>query len=191
MRAKLYKNKSAVLPIAAALILGLALPACTCGEPATTEEPLTPGELSFEAAEYANPDYGFSIKYPNDWGESTLCGPTAVFCRAAGTVPLLAVNVPDVAEGTSFVDALTAALEGGGASEIEIVSQRETSLADGTPASEAVVKLKAQAFGADAFALGAMKDNNWVIVTVVTVGLLGGKYDEPLFSEIAHTLQFE
>ena len=188
MIAKMHKSKFAVLLIAVMLILGLTLPACTCGEPTVTEEPPAPSELSFEAAEYANADYGFSAKYPSDWVESPAEGPTIVFAaQAPSQVPALIVAV---AEGTAFTEVLTAALEEAGGSEIEITSESDTALADGTPASEAIVKAKMQGFGADGFSLGAMKDNEWVIVTIVTVNLLA-KYDEPLFSEIAHTLQFE
>jgi hypothetical protein len=34
------------------------------------------------------------------------------------------------------------------------------------------------------------KDGKWIVVAVTTVSLLA-KYDEALFSEIAHTLQFK
>jgi len=188
MIAKMHKSKFAVLLIAVVLILGLTLPACACGEPTLTEEPPAPSELSFEAAEYTNAGYSFSVKYPNDWAESAAEGPIIVFAaQAPSQVPALIVAV---AEGTTFADVLTAALEEAGGSDIEITSESETTLADGTPASEAIVKAKMQGLGADGFSLGAMKDNEWVIVTIVTVKLLA-KYDEALFSEIAHTLQFE
>lgn len=195
MRHKAYENKFAVLLIAMLVILGLALPACTCGEVAppeepAAEEPAAPSEVSFEAAEYKNVDYGFSVKYPADWAEQEATGETTVFCAAAPKqVPLLLV---DVVEAATFVEALTAALEGGGSSDIEIDSESETTLADGTPASQAVIKFKnpVAPMAIDAFSLGAMKDGTWVIVTVATVGLLA-KYDEALFSEIVHTLQFE
>jgi len=163
-------------------------------EAAPPEEEAAPpaeGEVSFEAAEYTNADYGFSVRYPADWAESTaLSSPTLVFVAAASAqVPLVLV---DVAEGATFAEALTAALEGGGSSDIEIDSESETTLADGTPASQAVIKFKnpVAPMAIDAFSLGAMKDGKWVIVTVATVGLLA-KYDDALFSEIAHTLQFE
>ena len=190
MRHKAYENRFAVLLIAMLVILGLALPACTCGEVAPPEEPTAPDEVSFEAAEYKNVDYGFSVKFPADWAEQEATGETAVFCAAASAqVPLLLV---DVVEGATFVEALTAALEGGGSSDIEIDSESETTLADGTPASQAVIKFKnpVAPMAIDAFSLGAMKDGKWVIVTIATVGLLA-KFDEAKFSEIVHTLQFE
>jgi hypothetical protein len=53
-----------------------------------------------------------------------------------------------------------------------------------------VVKWKVQNFGADTFALGVKKGDKWIIVAITTVSLLA-KYDEALFSEVAHTLQFK
>ena len=63
-------------------------------------------------------------------------------------------------------------------------------LANGKPATEAMVKWKVQNFGAETFALGVQKGDKWFIVYITTVPLLA-KYNEPLFSEVAHTLQFK
>jgi len=160
-------------------------------EPEEAAPPVAAGEVSFEAATYTNADYGFSVKYPAEWAESTaLSSPTLVFCaQASAQVPLLLV---DVVEGATFVEALTAALEGGGSSDVEIKSESETTLADGTAASQAVIKFKnpIAPMAIDAFSLGVLKDGKWVAATVATVGLLA-KYDEPLFSEVVHTLQFD
>lgn len=104
-----------------------------------------------------------------------------MFCaQAPAQVPMLLV---DVAEGASFGEALTAALEGAGSSDIKTKSESETTLADGTPASQSVFKFKnpVAPMAVDAFSLGVMKDDKWVIVTVATVGLLA-KFDEALFS---------
>ena len=84
MRHKAYENKYAVLLIAMLVILGLVLPACTCGEivppeEPVAEEPAAPAEVSFEAAEYKNVDYGFSVKYPADWAEQEATVETTVF----------------------------------------------------------------------------------------------------------------
>lgn len=182
-------NKFMVLFITMLLILGLTLPACTCQK--TTETPASPeeqvgGGLSFKAAEYVNTEYGFSVKYPEEWGEQPSEEPTTVFyCASEKRVPALSISVQD---GATFSEALTSTLTLAG-SDIKIVTERTTTLADGTPASEAVVKWKVQNFGADTFALGVQKDTKWIIVAVTTVSLLS-KYNETLFSEIAHTLQF-
>ena len=150
-----------------------------------------PGELSFTAAQYVNTRYGFSVKYPKDWKEVPAEGwPEAVFYVAApAQVPVLGVAVQDVEnEAAPFADVLTAAAKAAGASGLEIVSETETTLIDGTPVAEAVVKWTVQRLPADTFAVGATKDDKWVIVTITTVSLLA-PYDEALFAEIARTLQ--
>ncbi|MCX6008551.1 MAG: hypothetical protein NTW48_00645 [Chloroflexi bacterium] len=208
------KWKFAVLFIAILLVLGLTLPACTCQKPTETEKPpASPGQqaetegpsappeqqaetekpsaLSFEAAEYTNAEFGFSVKYPKDWKEATaISGPGILFvAQAPAQVPVLLVSV---SEGATLVDALTAAVEGTGGSDVNIKSQSETTLSDGTKATQGTGKFKhpIAPMAIDAFVLGAMKDNKWIIVTVATVGLLA-KYDEAKFSEIAHTLEFK
>jgi hypothetical protein len=173
------------------LILGLTLPACTCQK--ATENPPTPpaqqagGAPSFEAAEYVNADYGFSVKYPKDWVQQTSTEPSTLFLAAAAKrVPAISISVQDSA---TFAEALTATLTLAG-SNIKIDTERPTTLADGTPATEAVVNWKTQNLGATTFALGVQKGGKWIIVAVTTVSLLA-KYDETLFSEITHTLQFK
>jgi hypothetical protein len=186
------KTHRFVMPfILVLLILGLTLPACTCQK--TTENPPTPpaqqggGAITFEAAEYVNTEYGFSVKYPKDWAQQTSTEPSTLFLAAAAKrVPAISISVQDSA---TFAEALTATLSLAG-SNINITTERSATLADGTPATEAVVKWKAQGLSADTFALGVQKDGKWIIVAVTTASLLA-KYDEALFSEIVHTLQFK
>jgi hypothetical protein len=197
------KYKLAVLLITVLLVLGLTLSACTCQKLTEIEEPTTtPGEpaaLSFEAAEYVNTDPAFSVKYPKEWLQQPREEPTTVFYAAAEKkVPALRISV---LEGATFDEALTAVLSEVG-SDIKIVTERETTLADGTPASEAVVKWETQGFGVDTFVLGVkksvkkgeqkgeQKDEKWVIVAITSMPLLA-QYDEALFSEIAHTLEYK
>jgi hypothetical protein len=184
----LNKTHIHVMPfIVMLLIVSLILPACQ--KPAATETPPSPpqpGVLTFEAAEYSNSDYGFSVKYPKDWVAQESTEPTTLLLVAAAKrVPAMSVSVQDSA---TFDEALTATLSSAG-SNINITTERATTLADGTPATEAVVKWKAQGLGADTFALGVQKEGRWIIVAVSTASLLA-KYNEVLFSEIAHTLQF-
>ena len=212
------KYKLAVLFIAMLLVLGLTLPACTCQQPTETEEPsaspgqpteteepsASPGQpteaeepsappaqpvaLSFEAAEYVNTDLNFSVQYPKEWLEQPIeePTPTVFYVASKKRVPALSIYVLD---GATFAEAVTAALLSSG-SDVRIVTERATTLADGTPASEAVVKWKAEGFGVDTFALGVEKGEKWVIVAITTMSLLA-KYDEAKFSEIAHTLEFK
>jgi len=182
----------AVMFVVMLLVLGLTLPACTSRQPAETEEPpVTSGQgegtLSFDAAEYVNTEYDFSLKYPKEWLQQESEEPTTVFYAASEKrVPALAISIMD---GDGFAEVLTTALSLAG-SDITIVTERASNLADGTPATEAMVKWKVQNFGAETFALGVQKDDKWFIVYITTVPLLA-KYNEPLFSEVAHTLQFK
>jgi hypothetical protein len=184
----LNKTFRFVLPfIIVLLAFGLILPACQ--KPAATETPPSPpepGALTFEATEYSNPNYGFSVKYPKAWTPQENTSGTVFLASPAKRVPALSVAIQD---GTTFAEALTANMEMSG-SDINITTERPTTLADSTPATEAVVKWKTQGLGADTFALGVQKDGKWIIVAVTTVSLLA-KYDEALFSEIVHTLKFE
>ncbi|MBC8275267.1 MAG: hypothetical protein H8E40_09905 [Chloroflexi bacterium] len=211
------KCKFAVLFIAMLLVLGLTLPACTCQKSTETEVPQASSEqqvdtegtvaaveqqdgteetsappeqrvaLSFEAAEYVNTDYGFSVKYLKEWLPQPIEDQTTVFyVAAAKRVPALSIYVLD---GATFAEAVTAALSSSG-SNIRIVTERATTLADGTPALEAVIKWKTEGFGVDTFALGVKKGEKWVIVAITTM-FLQAKFDEAKFSEIAHTLEFK
>jgi hypothetical protein len=212
----------AVLFISILLILGLTIPACTCqrpaeieepsaplgqppeeegasappGQPPETEEPSAPPEqpvtLSFRAAEYANSELGFSVKYPEDWQETDeISGPGILFVAASpGRVPILIISV---AEGLTLADAVKVVVQAAGGSDVKIKSQSETTLADGTTEAtqgRGTFKHPMAPMAIDAFVLGVKKDNKWIIVTVATVGLLA-KFDEAKFSEIAHTLEFK
>lgn len=211
------KYKFAALFIAMLLVLGLTLSASACQkptgtegssalpeqqaetegtvasleQPAGTEEPSAPPEqrvaLSFEATEYVNTDYGFSLKYPEEWLQQPTEEPTTVFhVASANRVPALSIYVLD---GVTFAEVLTAALLSSG-SDVRIVTERATTLVDGTPASEARVKWKAEGYGVDTFALGVQKGEKWVIVAITTMSLMA-RYDEAKFSEIAHTLELK
>jgi hypothetical protein len=174
-----------------------AAPPSTPSEPSAPPAPPTPpppspaAELSFQAATYTNTDIGFSVKYPKDWKESSaIKSPTLVFlAQAPSQVPILTV---DVAAGSSFADTAIAVLKGAGSTDIKVDSLTETTLADGTGASQGVVHYKnpMAPMTIDAFYLGAQKDGKWIVVSVATVGLMA-KFDEPKFSEIAHTLLFQ
>jgi len=150
------------------------------------EKPAEPGKLTFEAAEYTNAELGFSVKYPKDWAKQP--PDTLLFYAASpAQVPVLFV---DAEEAATFAEALKKSLEGAGGSGFKVVSEKETTLADGTKATAAAIEVTLRGFGAKAFALGTQKDNKWILVTVGTVELLA-PYNEAKFSEIVHTLQFK
>lgn len=146
---------------------------------------------SVEPQEYTNDEYGFSLKYPGDWQKipEEIKGEIVLYVKGGSKVPVLAVSVRDVA---TFADAVNVALAASGGSGIKIGDEKEITLADGTKATEAKVKWKnpASPIAMETFALGAQKDNKWILITISTLSLYS-RYDEAKFSEIAHTLQFK
>jgi uncharacterized membrane protein len=159
------------------------------GAPAEEEvtQPETAG-LSFEAAEYVNSEYGFSIKYPADWAQGQPVGAQVFTAAASAKVPVITVSVREAA---TFTAALKAGLEESGGSNITIWPEKQTKLADGTEAmiDKADWTVKA-GYPGETFALGVQKGGKWIVATVTTVALLV-PYDEAKFSEIANTLQFK
>jgi branched-chain amino acid transport system substrate-binding protein len=158
--------------------------------PPEQEKPAPPaGGLSFEAAEYTNADLGFSVKYPKNWKETKdeEKDPTVFYAADPARVPTM--RVASVGAAT-FADAVTTALEKGGASDIKVGDEKEVTLADGTKATTAKVNLKSHGYGAEAYALGVKKGDKWVVVIVSTVALLQ-PYDEAKLSEVAKTLTFK
>ena len=150
--------------------------------------PPAAGKLSFEAAEYTNAEYGFSVKYPKDWKETPSQKAPVVFLgQSAAQVPVIAIGV---GEADTFAAALTAVTKAIDGSDLKVSSEKETTLADGTKATEALIEVAVRGFPAKGLALGVKKDNKWVTVTVATVEMLA-PFDQAKFSEIAHTLQFK
>ncbi len=163
-------------------------PAPPAPTPAAPPAP-SAGGVSFEAAEYANAEVGFSIKYPKNWTKvpEEIKGDILFYAKGGDRVPILAVSVR---EGATFADAVTAGLTASGGSDVKLEGAKEVTLADGTKATESKVKWKnpAAPLPPDTYALGAQKDNKWILVTITTVSLLA-PYDAKKFSEIGHSLQ--
>ena len=153
------------------------------------EKPAAPG-LSFTPAEYKNDQWGFSIKYPNDWARdpASETGKIVLYAKP-GIVPILSVSAGW--EGASLAEVEKQALEGAGGSNIKVGTPTEITLADGTKAQTAKVNWVA-ATGADVetFCLGVQKDGKWILVNITTAPAFV-PYDEKLYKEIATTLTFK
>jgi hypothetical protein len=151
--------------------------------------PPAAGKLSFEAAEYTNAELGFSLKYPKDWKENKaeIKGDIVHYAVATAQVPALSVGIKGEA---TFVDALNASLTVAGGSDIKVGAEKETTLADGIKATVAKVDWTVKGYPGETYALGVNKANKWILVTITTVSMLF-PYNEALFSEVAHTLQFK
>ena len=152
------------------------------------------GALSFEAATYTNEEYGFSVQYPDDWVERPELVTAETILAAFGVpafVPGVTICIYDADEPLS-ADWLVAAVTAEGNENAEVLSPlTETTLADGTPATECQLGyLSATGYDILSYALCADKDGKRVRVTIFTIDMFS-PYDEALFSEIAHTLTFE
>ncbi len=146
------------------------------------------GGLSFEAAEYINPTYGFSIKYPKTWKESPPVGKQVFVAAAEARVPTISISVRDE---PGFIDAVNTALADTGCTEIKAESEKSTKLPDGTEAVQSALKFKVKAgYDAEALAMGVKKDGK-LILSIVTTVSLAAPYDEARFSEILNTFQFK
>jgi len=157
--------------------------------PAAPPEAPPAGGLSFKAAEYTNAEYGFSIKYPDNYKPAKDVVAPTVFQAASGQVPVLTVSVQEAATFATFADALTAGLEAAGASDIKIGPEKESTLSDGTKVSVVKAGSKIQGFNAETLAYGVKMGDKWITATITTVAMLV-PYDEAKFSEILNTWTF-
>ena len=95
-----------------------------------------------------------------------------------------------VKEAASFTEALRLGLEAAEGTGINLGTEKEVTLVDGSKATAVKVDWKVMGYPGESYAVGVKKDNKWIIVNVTTVTLLS-PYDEALFSEITNTLQFK
>jgi len=152
------------------------------------------GALSFKATEYTNDEYGFSIQYPADWGKrpELVTGSAVAAFGVLAFIPGVVVSIYDTDEPLS-ADWYVAELNEAGNKKGKALSDlTETTLADGTPATELKMGFVSGATGSDivAHVLFTDKDDKRFCISVFTVEMYV-PYDEALFSEIAHTLTFE
>jgi len=142
-----------------------------------------PEELSFEAKEIKNEEYGFSFKHPSNWHDTT----AMVLYEATAPIQVtgLFVAVWDTAWGPSLAEILTNTLV---EAPVEILAVGNTALADGTPAAAAEYHATITGFPLHCYSIGVIKDGKWIIVTIWNVDQYA-PYDRAFFAEIAHTLQ--
>lgn len=140
---------------------------------------------------YENADYGFSIKYPDeDWYEDVANDPAFYVVKAPATLPSLTLQVLE--SDLSFKDAFVDWLENTvGGTDIEIISESEGELSDGTAYSQFVCKwIYYGSYDLHGYYLAVQLNGKWLCVLVQTVGSMV-EYDEALYKEIAHSLTFD
>lgn len=161
----------------------------------------SPTEPAFEVKEYVNEEYGFSIKYPEGYVEEEPIEPGCVFkaislARPPAPLPEVEVFIDDVEEDTTLADLreLTrAGLETSwGGTDIEFVSEKETTLADGTtPTHELVVEWSvAGSPRLKTLILSVIKENKWFSVVLTDMADYWPDSEVELM-EVAYSLQFK
>ena len=158
-------------------------------EEAAESEPV---ELSFEAKEYINAEYGFSVKHPAPWVDNEISEGSSIvyYVASEDRAPLMFVNVGDA---TTFEEALNGAIDAAEGSKVKIDTQEAVKLTGGVDATRAIFKFNHPAvplIALDAMAISAEKDGKWVTVVVATLGAIFN-FDEALFTEIVSTLSFD
>ncbi|MBM3176023.1 MAG: hypothetical protein FJZ93_09975 [Chloroflexi bacterium] len=152
-------------------------------------------QLSFEAVEYRNEEYGFSYKHPNNWVEIPWADPTIpkrlnVFNTMGASIYGPAGWAGVLKGGTNLGDVLAAFLQSVSFRNTNVTSSTEITLADGTSATLLKLKTTLPWIGDyQGIAVGVKKGMNWIYVFVGAVPKLV-RYDESLCLEIAQTLSF-
>jgi hypothetical protein len=175
--------------------------------------------LSFDAAEYVNEEYGFSVKYPSSWigqKEGSNAPEGALFIAEA---PKSEIDTPSLRTSASALSPrglIVAATQSLGSNDdlkaplfrllkaygyiqspyFSTQSSSAATLPDGTPAMQLVFHvLYRNRYNAVGLCQGVLKGDKWILVTIVTllsdpgVGSIS-RYDGPLFSEIVNSLEF-
>jgi spore coat protein H len=160
-------------------------------EQITTEQPLPveetpvyeyPQELSFEAKEIINTEYGFSFKHPSDWTDITA---TQLYeARAPGNVTGLFVSTWNAAWGASLDKVLAVTLR---EAPVEILATGKTLLPDGTEAEVAEYNATITGWPMHCYSVGVIKDGRWIAINVWNIDKFA-RFNRDLFKEIANTL---
>jgi hypothetical protein len=150
-------------------------------------------DLSFEAAEYRNEQYGFVFRHPNRWIQIPWRDPA--WAKSAGILYTRGANLygpwgwAGVLCGNTDFKTAVAGFLGLSAVTGTSLTASDTVLADGRQATKLVVRTTIPWLAEyQGVAVGVKKESNWLYVAMVAAPKLS-IYDEALLSEIAHTLQ--
>ena len=147
-----------------------------------THAHIHPEELSFEAKEIVNAEYGFSFKHPGDWVDITA---TQLYeAKAPGNVTGLFVSAWNAAWGASLDKVLAATLR---EAPVEILATGKTLLPDGTEAEVAEYNATITGWPMHCYSVGVIKDGRWIAVNIWNIDKFA-RFNRDLFKEIANTL---
>ena len=135
----------------------------------------------------------FSVTYPNDWSDNhdNASQYHLLFsAKDAVGIPVINVQVRDIPAGATIADAgklfKKLILDPEQNQDCQIVSDKQTTLKDGTKANETILKYKYDGWlPLQAVVIAVFKDNKWIRVDIHM-----GASDKPLW-DILHTLTFK
>jgi outer membrane murein-binding lipoprotein Lpp len=161
---------------------------------AEEEEEAAGPTLTFTAATYTNDEYGFTVKYPEDWTEDPAMETGDAVFNASGApykIPGVSISISDIVAGKSFCDGLIADQEEAGSTDMKCVSESDTTTFDGVAAKEIIFKYTTSTgYPIDAVVIGVEKDGKRIVVFVYTVGMYA-PFSEAQEREVARTLSFK
>ena len=188
--------RTSLVTVLALAVLAVAFSGCasTGAGSAAADVPAAPQKKAFvppsyEAAEYASEEYGFSVHYPSDFQEQPGAGLFAA--ASASQIPRIDITLipgsPDASPET-IASGLEAGLAELGGGEANVTASKETVLQDGvTPALELMVDWSFQGFPISSIVLITEAGGQMINVQVTTME--GGVDDR--IKEIAYTLYLD
>ncbi|UCF83502.1 MAG: beta-lactamase family protein [Desulfobacteraceae bacterium] len=123
-------------------------------------------------AKYENEKYDFSINYPAEYAREKPRSREVFRSRSKDKLPILAISIFNVEEGTTFADLKDFFLNylNVQKANAKFVYEKETTLSDGvTPAYESVVEYKLKGFNLKTLNLWLLKQDKWLQVAATTV----------------------
>lgn len=135
----------------------------------------------------------FSVTYPNDWSDNpeNASKYNLLFsAKAAAGIPVINVQVRDIPKGVALADIgkyyKKEILDKEQEQNCPIISDKQTTLKDGTKANETILKYKYQAWlPLQAVVIAVFKDNKWIRVDIHQAA-----HEDPSW-DILHTLKFK
>jgi hypothetical protein len=116
----------------------------------------------------------FSVTYPNDWIDNpdNVSQYKVLFsAKNSAGIPIINVQVREIPAGATIADAgklfKKLILDPEQSQDCEIISDKQTTLKDGTKANETILKYKWQGWLAlQAVVIAVFKDNKWIRVDI-------------------------
>lgn len=145
-----------------------------------------PAELSFDATEVTNDEYGISFKLPSHWTEAET---DDIYTPVqSGVVSVLMWVAAGDLDGNDTLDSFPQMLiDKLTEAPVEILKAGSTTLADGTPAYAAEYNCTLDGWAMHSVSVGLIVGDQWISYNIWNIDMYVA-YDGDLFFEMAHTL---